>query len=155
MVKCNLNIDQLFDSVAKECGIKTIVRTTRDFIEAQCGLLIKEECPVLLIELTRVPVTALNYGQLSESFDIYIFTLEMEKDRLILDGDLRQLMVDYTLKLNSLREKIRKYGVNITYTNMIEGQNAISRWALDRMNYGVSATMTINYDKRRQYTRCS
>lgn len=155
MVKCNLNIDQLFDSVAKECGIKTIVRTTRDFIEAQCGLLIKEECPVLLIELTRVPVTPLNYGQLSESFDIYIFTLEMEKDRLILDGKLRQLMFDYTLKLNSLREKIRKYGVNITYTNMIEGQNAISRWALDRMNYGVSATMTINYDKRRQYTRCS
>ena len=155
MVKCNLNIDQLFDSIAKECGIKTIVRTTRDFIEDQCGLLIKEECPVLLIELTRVPVTASNYGQLSESFDIYIFTLEMEKDRLILDGELRQLMINYTIKLNSLREKIRKYGVNITYTNMIEGQNAISRWALDRMNYGVSATMTINYDKRRQYTRCN
>ena len=154
MVTCNYTIEQLFDSVAKDCGIKTIVRTTRDFIESQCTKLIKEDCPVLLIELTRVPVTTDSYCQVSESFDIYLFTLEYNKDMMILDGTLQSMMKDYVKKLNDIKSAIRKYGVSVTYANMIEGQNAISRWALDRMNYGVSATMTINYDGRRNYKRC-
>lgn len=154
MVTCNNTIEQLFDSVAKECGVKTVVRTTRDFIESQCTKLIKEDCPVLLIELTRVPVTTDPYGQVSESFDVYLFTLENNKDMMILDGTLQAMMKNYVSILNNIKTGIRKYGATVTYTNMIEGQNAISRWALDRMNYGVTATMTINYDSRRTYKRC-
>ena len=154
MVNCNYTIEQLFDSVAKEYGVKTVVRTTRDFIESQCTKLIKEDCPVLLIELTRVPVTTDSYGQISESFDIYLFTLENNKDMMILDGTLQAMMKSYVSILNNIKSGIRKYGATVTYTNMIEGQNAISRWALDRMNYGVTATMTINYDSRRTYKRC-
>lgn len=154
MVNCNYTIEQLFDGVAKEYGVKTVVRTTRDFIESQCTKLIKEDCPVLLIELTRVPVTTDSYGQVSESFDIYLFTLENNKDMMILDGTLQAMMKRYVSILNNIKSGIRKYGATVTYTNMIEGQNAISRWALDRMNYGVTATMTINYDSRRTYKRC-
>lgn len=154
MVTCNNTIEQLFDSVAKECGVKTVVRTTRDFIESQCTKLIKEDCPVLLIELTRVPVTTDPYGQVSESFDVYLFTLGNNKDMMILDGTLQAMMKNYVSILNNIKTGIRKYGATVTYTNMIEGQNAISRWALDRMNYGVTATMTINYDSRRTYKRC-
>lgn len=154
MVNCNYTIEQLFDGVAKEYGVKTVVRTTRDFIESQCTKLIKEDCPVLLIELTRVPVTTDSYGQVSESFDIYLFTLENNKDMMILDGTLQSMMKSYVSILNNIKSGIRKYGTTVTYTNMIEGQNAISRWALDRMNYGVTATMTINYDSRRTYKRC-
>lgn len=154
MVNCNYTIEQLFDGVAKEYGAKTVVRTTRDFIESQCTKLIKEDCPVLLIELTRVPVTTDSYGQVSESFDIYLFTLENNKDMMILDGTLQSMMKSYVSILNNIKSGIRKYGATVTYTNMIEGQNAISRWALDRMNYGVTATMTINYDSRRTYKRC-
>lgn len=154
MVNCNYTIEQLFDGVAKEYGVKTVVRTTRDFIESQCTKLIKEDCPVLLIELTRVPVTTDSYGQVSESFDIYLFTLENNKDMMILDGTLQSMMKSYVSILNNIKSGIRKYGATVTYTNMIEGQNAISRWALDRMNYGVTATMTINYDSRRTYKRC-
>lgn len=154
MVNCNYTIEQLFDGVAKEYGVNTVVRTTRDFIESQCTKLIKEDCPVLLIELTRVPVTTDSYGQVSESFDIYLFTLENNKDMMILDGTLQSMMKSYVSILNNIKSGIRKYGATVTYTNMIEGQNAISRWALDRMNYGVTATMTINYDSRRTYKRC-
>lgn len=154
MVNCNYTIEQLFDGVAKEYGVKTVVRTTRDFIESQCTKLIKEDCPVLLIELTHVPVTTDSYGQVSESFDIYLFTLENNKDMMILDGTLQSMMKSYVSILNNIKSGIRKYGATVTYTNMIEGQNAISRWALDRMNYGVTATMTINYDSRRTYKRC-
>lgn len=154
MVTCNNTIEQLIDSVAKQYGVRSIVRTTRDFIEYKCGTLLKDDSPILLIELTRVPVTTDNYGQVSESFDIYLFTLEFDKDMMILEGSLREMMKRYVTMLNNLKKGLRKYGVSVTFTNMIEGQNAISRWALDRMNYGVSATMTINYDGRRQYTKC-
>ena len=154
MVKCNYNIEQLFDGVAKDCGVRTIVRTTRDFIEYECNSLVKDDSPILLIEITRVPVTTDIYGQVSESFDIYLFSLELDKDRMILEGTLREMMKNYTTILNDIKNSIIKYGVSITFANMIEGQNAISKWALDRMNYGVSATMTIKYDKRRNYKRC-